>query len=866
MTPLEALKKYFGYDSFREPQEEIINSILSDKNVLAVLPTGAGKSICYQIPALISDGISIVVSPLIALMKDQVDSLNKKNKIAAYLNSSLDYREEQKVLYEIGEGKIKLLYVSPEKLSNVNFIELLKKIRIERIFVDEAHCISEWGMDFRPSYRRIKDFTEIIQVKNVSAFTATATPEVRQDIVEQLNLENPEIFVKGFERENLFLNVIQTKHKKETALQLLRNHGTPAIIYTSTRRSAESVNKFLNANKIKSSYYHAGLSTELRRIIQDDFLNERIDVICATNAFGMGIDKGNIRMVIHYNIPGSLENYYQEIGRAGRDGRDAYAYLLFSENDVKTQEYFIESAKPTKETVTRVYNLLNSFTQTALGSKYEKDIPLDSELESFFTLNGIKKSELNSSLNILSDSGYLQVFPNKELSAKIQILLSPTELKNYVQKLAQGTAKDILLTLVKIYGSRIFENQITVDSSYLARLLNIPEDNLLEHFQSLAEKGIFDYSLPKAAHLIRFLTTRVHPKHLQLNYEKAEKNYNYARAKLESMISYVYSNECRFGFILKYFGESVANYACNRCDNCLQKGKAYDGSNYLNEIILRTLKESVVGLNALELSKIIRGKSKSEEGKKFSTFGICRYYSAAEIKATIHFLQTQKFIENENDFLILTEKGKEEIKESEDDTEIFVADKEKVFKKELELFDLLKTIREKAGKKFYQPPQLICRDDVLKNIVKAKPTSLVQLMTVKGVNERIVNKVGEDFVEAIKNFVSETEAEKETGDIPKSLLQVLQLIQKGYSLKELSSLLRLPEAVIGIQIETLIKFNKELNIYKLLPSEKIAKIKELLNSGFGDLRELKENLPNNYSYAEIRIVKAKFEANEEMLL
>ena len=358
LTPSEVLSKYFNYTEFRRGQLQIINSILNNKNVLAILPTGAGKSLCYQIPALMGSSFSIVISPLIALMKNQVDSINQYKKVAAFINSTLDYAETEKVLNQLGSGEIKLLYVSPEKLENLGFAERLKNLKPTFLFIDEAHCISEWGHDFRPSYRRINEFSKFIEVGNIAAFTATATPDIRTDIINQLHLENPEIFIQGFERKNLSLNVIQTKQKKSKCFELINRYGTPAIIYTSTRKYAEEIHSFLSSHKINSTYYHAGLSPEVRRIVQDDFLNGRRDIICATNAFGMGIDKKDIRLIIHYNMPGTIENYYQEIGRAGRDGKDSAVFLLYSEHDKNIQEYFLNSANPSKDIVEKVYNII----------------------------------------------------------------------------------------------------------------------------------------------------------------------------------------------------------------------------------------------------------------------------------------------------------------------------------------------------------------------------------------------------------------------------------------------------------------------------------------------------------------------------
>ncbi|MCK5087347.1 MAG: ATP-dependent DNA helicase RecQ, partial [Melioribacteraceae bacterium] len=442
MSAKEILKNIFGYSEFRPGQEEIINSILNGNNVLTIFPTGGGKSLCYQIPALAGDSFSLVISPLIALMKDQVDGLNEQKQIAAYINSSLDYLAAEKVLNNIKNGEIKLLYVSPEKLDNISFAERIKNLAPKYVFVDEAHCISEWGHNFRPSYRRIKEFCEFIKNDSISAFTATAIPEVRRDIIEHLNFKNPRIFIKGFERENLFLNVIKTHQKKEATLELIRKYNSPAVIYTATRKGAEEISEFLNMNGFVSSYYHAGLPPEQRRIIQDDFMQDRVKIISATNAFGMGVDKPDIRLLIHYNMPGTIENYYQEIGRAGRDDIDSKIFLLYEEKDLSIQEFFINNNYPSRNEIELVYNKICDSVQLAVGSMFEKDIPLNNVLIKSLSQQRINKQKVLSVVKLLEEHGYLKFKNDAHSNHYAKILFSKNDLRTYVDKFARKSLKD----------------------------------------------------------------------------------------------------------------------------------------------------------------------------------------------------------------------------------------------------------------------------------------------------------------------------------------------------------------------------------------------------------------------------------------
>ena len=344
IKPLDVLHKYYGYTSFRKGQENIITSIINKEDVLAIMPTGGGKSICYQVPALCLDGITIVISPLISLMKDQVDALKTMGVKARLINSSLSNSEYNEALEEIENDECKIIYIAPERLDSMEFVNIIRGKNISQVAIDEAHCVSQWGHDFRVSYKKIPYFINRLDKRPiVTAFTATASNEVREDIINILNLHNPAVYITGFDRENLSINIVKSSSKNKYTLDYVENHKNESgIIYASTRKEVETIYEGLLKRNYSIAKYHAGLSSEARKEYQENFINDDIKIMVATNAFGMGIDKPNIRWVLHYNMPQSIENYYQEIGRAGRDGEDSECVLLFSPGDVHTQKYLVE--------------------------------------------------------------------------------------------------------------------------------------------------------------------------------------------------------------------------------------------------------------------------------------------------------------------------------------------------------------------------------------------------------------------------------------------------------------------------------------------------------------------------------------------
>lgn len=855
MSPHQILNDQFGYKNFKNGQKEIIDTILSGTNVLAVMPTGAGKSICYQIPALMSSTFSVVISPLISLMHDQVKILNKNRIPASYINSSLDYFQSEKVLNNIDNNKIKLLYVAPEKLNNPEFAERIGNLKPEYLFIDEAHCISEWGHSFRPSYRYIKKFAELIGINKISAFTATATPEVRQDIINQLGFENPKIFVYGFERTNLELNVLKTKNKKENIVKLIRKENRPTIIYTSTRKNAENVSEYLRSNKINSQFYHAGLTNELRKIIQDDFLNDNIEVIVATNAFGMGIDKKNVGMVIHYNIPGSIENLYQEFGRAGRDGSYSKTFLFYSAKDKKTQEFLIKSNHPSYEQIKTVYDAILDYYKIAVNQRFSGQLVLDIQLQKLIESKSINNAVLSSALSSLEQNNYFKISSAASIDFSVKFLIDKNQLKNYIKNLYNNELKDFILNLLKFYGKQLFEINTKIDFNLIKNNLGISRTLSINYLNTLNRIGIIDFTKPDFSIKIEMLRERIPGNNLYLNIEEINKKLNHAQVKLNNIIDYVFTKDCRFKFILNYFGEELENYKCGICDNCRTNTQGTDATEeYLSEIIIRTFKEYKGLLSEGRLIGILTGKSNAHSAKMISTYQSCSDYKKDQIENVIGLLKSKGLLKSYDKKL--TYNPQEDL--SSEISDANVTEKSDVFNYEnnLELYNKLREERKIAAKKFSQHEEIICSDKILKKLSREQPTSPSSLLNIKGFNQRMYNKIGLEFLEIITDHKKNYKSQSKAKDLPKHISQTYQLVLKGYNLADIANLLKLPESIVSIQIETIISYFPDEDYHTLLLEEEFKEIKNSIEFENEDLKDIKKKLSKNISYAKIRIVKA----------
>src|SRR5512140_1070724 len=557
----EILRSRFGYPAFRPGQERAVEAVLQKRDTLVILPTGGGKSLCFQVPALMLPGLTVVISPLISLMKDQVDALTARHLQATFINSSLSGAEISSRLARAERGEIKLLYVAPERFDAGSTAERLRAIGVSRLAVDEAHCISEWGHDFRPSYLRIRDVRERLGTPPTIALTATATGDVRTDIVRQLQLNRPETIVTGFDRKNLSYSVIRTRTEadKDAALiEALRSQPGLAVIYASTRKAVERITQVLERARIPAVGYHAGLDDEHRREVQDAFMRDNVRAIVATNAFGMGIDKPNVRLVIHHAMPGTLEAYYQEAGRAGRDGLPSVCVLLHAFSDRFTHEFFIKTAHPDRAVVQRVYDEVKRAADgNGLARVSAADIASAARGQ-------LKEREVESALRILTQSGSIVNELASATQLFVRLLATPLRIKS---ELGDGfeAERELLRAIWRVGGASCYDG-VTIDPNGFAPGLGgtfaIPTllDSLQDRQFIVWERSGGGFRVPDVRRPFSAL---------RISWDQLDRRRAGDMGKLEAMQKYAYTTGCRRGFLLRYFGDPAASNSCAGCDICL---------------------------------------------------------------------------------------------------------------------------------------------------------------------------------------------------------------------------------------------------------------------------------------------------------
>lgn len=863
----------FGYSSFRDPQKEIIKSILQGNDVLAILPTGAGKSLCYQLPSLVLEGLTIVVSPLISLMQDQVNQIN--NKIpSACLNSFQSYNEQQIVNSKILNGKIKLLYVSPEKFNTSNFRELIKKIKVSLIAVDEAHCISQWGHDFRPSYLKIAEIFKEIPRCTVAAFTATATPEVRSDIIQRLELQTPKIFVKGFFRPNIYIEVIKIRNRIEKIYDLLQGIKGSKIIYCQTRKDTEDINEKLVKRNFISLPYHAGMTKEERKSIQEFFTENKSEIIVATNAFGMGINKPDIRAVIHFQMPGSIESYYQEIGRAGRDGFKSFAYLLYQNNDRKIHEYFVLNSFPERKTILNFYNRMNDLLKLKIGEQSQNVIPLDYKKLKTILNDSISEQQIQSIISTFEKNEIIKIVSENDYIV-IRVNISSAEF-NQMEDGLTINEKTLLETLFRKFGSKINQQEIKINLTSLINETGIYYSQIEGVLNLLDQSGLIDYKLISFDEGFYFTIPRTHPEMLPINFADLDEHRTKGFANINEIEKFVNTNECRWKFILEYFGEDVPeNFSCENCDNCKGNSKVIDFSSInIEREILKTIKEVNGKFGISTIIDILRG-SKSKKITEYGLYNVSSYgflsgISKEKIKQKIDELILQDKIEKAASLyptLSLTLKGEEELA---DQKVVELKIEQKRFsspidlRKNIPLLERLKIVRKHLASKYNQPEFLVCPDYILQKIAITMPRNKEEFYAIPDMTEKIFLKCSEAMIEEINSFLSELNgsADKEK-HLSENVRITLNMIKEGLSLIEICERRNLSDTIVSEHIIALIENSYDIDIEKLIPVKHIKLIENALNETKTNFLPLiKSKLPDEITYAEIRIYLSYKKHNE----
>ena len=765
------MERVFGFRDFRPGQGEVLEAILSGEDTLVVMPTGGGKSLCYQLPALILPGVSLVISPLIALMKDQVDTLRVRELPAVSIHSLMGLGEQEEALQKIAAGAYKLIYVSPERLRNGTFMSALNKQPVSLVAVDEAHCISEWGHDFRPDYLRIGQALDFLGRPQTIALTATATARVRDDIIIQLKLRAPRQFVKGFDRENLFWEVSPVRGAKEKLALLTRrlhNLSGGAIVYTGTRKSVESIVGHLSDQGIAAEGYHAGMEDEERIRVQEEFLEGRLNFIVATNAFGMGIDRSDIRMVIHQQLPGSIEAYYQESGRAGRDGERSACLLLFSPADRRLQEFFIEASYPAPEVILAVHQTLLQRPEDPIWLTY-REIGM-------LCQPPVADVAVASALKILEEAGVIHRLHRYENRAELYLRVRPLAILQSLPKKFSGKA-----ALLKILGDHYTDEELQEGIQFLpdemAAKAGLAKEAFRRLMTDLEEREEGTYIPPFRGRGLRLLS-RLPSAELKIDFQKLQLRKAHQLEKLDQMMAYGTSARCRRAFLLDYFGERFFSDDCGRCDVCKDGRKAppatQEGMDPLLAVKILSGVARLRGRFGQSMAVKMLAGSKDSKVEQFqlhrlSTYGLLAEFSQGQVEKWIQellangCLMQRRIVMGGKPYpvLLLSLQGREVMKGQEQvflspppaEATIAAPAGQEEFREDI--FEELRKLRLQLARRESLPPYCIFHDRTLRQMARDLPDTPPKMMAIAGVGEITFRKYGRPFLDLISSFTSQ---------------------------------------------------------------------------------------------------------------
>ena len=596
---LEILQKYWKHDAFREPQEEIIASVLDGKDTFALMPTGGGKSICFQVPAMMQEGICLVISPLIALMRDQVENLQNKGIKAIALTGGIYHDDIIDLLDNCQFGNYKFLYLSPERLQNDWILERIKNLPINLVAIDEAHCVSQWGHDFRPAYLKIIQLKEYFPKVPFLALTASATSRVKEDIITQLKLDNPQIFTKSFYRANIAYMVFETEDKLYLLHQILQKNPEPSIIYVTNRKSCLETVHQLEIHGFTATYYHGGLTAKEKEKHMKLWMEEKVQVIVATNAFGMGIDKANVKTIIHLHLPQNLENYYQEAGRAGRNGEKAFAILLNNPTDILHAEAQFLGILPDKAFLNLVFAKLCSFFQIAYGEGIDEQFSFN--LNQFCAKYNLPILKTYNALQFLDRQGVINLSQEFSEKVSIQFIIPSKELIRYMS--LNPNDEEIILTVLRTYPG-IYDIQTAFNSTLIAKKSNSTEKQVFSLLQKLNEKQVIDLIAKNNDATITFNEVREDERTINRVSKHLETQNKLKSEQLQAVLYYSKETKsCKQKLLMQYFGETITT-ECGICSYCISKNKKKQNPETISEKIIALLK--MQDFNSRDIQKLTK--------------------------------------------------------------------------------------------------------------------------------------------------------------------------------------------------------------------------------------------------------------------